>query len=151
MNQLVEKQRKFFRTGETKSIEFRKVQLLKLKRIMKEMESEIMHALHQDLNKSPYESYLTEIGIVYSEIDVALHHLKRWTKPNHKRTGLANFPGRSETRFEPYGVVLVLSPWNYPFQLAIAPLIGAIAAGNCCICKCSKSSRKVHKDKNKRI
>ncbi len=140
MNQLVEKQRKFFRTGETKSIEFRKVQLLKLKRIMKEMESEIMHALHQDLNKSPYESYLTEIGIVYSEIDVALHHLKRWTKPNHKRTGLANFPGRSETRFEPYGVVLVLSPWNYPFQLAIAPLIGAIAAGNCCICKCSKSS-----------
>ena len=140
MNELVEKQRSFFRTGKTKPVEFRRAQLSNLKRVLKEMEGEITQALHADLNKSPYEAYLTEIGIVYSEIDVALKNLKRWTKPNMKMTGLANFPGKSETRFEPYGVVLILSPWNYPFQLAMAPLIGAIAAGNCCICKCSKSS-----------
>lgn len=140
MNQLVENQRSFFRTERTKSVEFRRIQLFKLKRVIKEMEEEITQALHEDLNKSPYEAYLTEIGIVYSEIDVALGQLKRWAKPNYKLTGIANFPARSETRFEPYGVVLILSPWNYPFQLAMAPLIGAIAAGNCCICKCSKSS-----------
>lgn len=145
MKQLVEEQRVFFQTGITKSMQFRKEQLLKLQVALKDHETEIMKALKTDLNKSEYEAYLTEIGIVYSEIQTALKHLSRWMKPVHKRTGIANFPGKSFTMREPYGVVLVLSPWNYPFQLALAPIVGAIAAGNCCICKCSKNSPKTTK------
>ena len=140
MKKLVEEQRAFFQTDITKSIQFRRNQLEKLYHAIQSSESEIMKALKQDLNKSEYEAYLTEIGIVYSEIKTAMRNLKKWTKPVHKKTGVANLPGKSFTMYEPYGVVLILSPWNYPFQLALAPLVGAIAAGNCCICKCSKSS-----------
>ena len=140
MKQLVEAQRAFFQSDRTKSIEFRKRQLEKLYHVILRNERDIIEALKLDLNKSEYEAYLTEIGIVYSEIKTAIRNLKKWTRPVHKKTGIANFPGKSFTMYEPYGVVLILSPWNYPFQLAIAPLVGAIAAGNCCICKCSKSS-----------
>ena len=140
MKQLVEAQRIFFQSNKTKSIVFRKAQLEKLYQGILRNENAIMEALKLDLNKSEYEAYLTEIGIVYSEIKTAIRNLKKWTRPVHKKTGIANFPGKSFTMYEPYGVVLILSPWNYPFQLAIAPMVGAIAAGNCCICKCSKSS-----------
>lgn len=140
MKQLVDNQRKYFQTGVTKPVQFRKKQLRKLEQVIREHEKEIMEALKADLNKSDYEAYLTEIGIVYSEIKAALRHLSKWTKPDHKKTGISNFPGKSFTVWEPYGVTLILSPWNYPFQLALAPIVGAIGAGNCCICKCSKSS-----------
>ncbi|MEG2192545.1 MAG: aldehyde dehydrogenase [Oscillospiraceae bacterium] len=138
--QLVDKQRKFFETNATKDISFRKKALLKLKALIEENEGEISLALKEDLGKSRAESYLTEIGIVMSELDFMVKNIDRLSGKNRKHTPLTHFPARSYTIREPYGVVLILSPWNYPFQLSIAPLIGAIAGGNCAVVKCSKSS-----------
>ena len=140
LENVVQKQKDFFATNETKSVEFRKTQLYKLAEAIEEYKPRIYEALKKDLNKSEYETYLTEISIVTAEIKNAIKNLKKWTKPVPKKSSLAVMPNQSYTIFEPYGVVLVLSPWNYPFQLAILPLIGAIAAGNCVILKTSRSS-----------
>ncbi|WMJ22152.1 aldehyde dehydrogenase [Paludicola sp. MB14-C6] len=137
---IVQKQREFFNSNATKSVSFRKTQLQKLEHTIKSNEQAIYDALKEDLNKSEYETYLTEVSMVLSEIHTALKHIDRWVKPNKKPTSLANFPAKSYTIHEPYGVALILSPWNYPFQLALAPVVGAIAAGNCVVLKCSKNS-----------
>ncbi len=132
---LVKGQRNFFRTGKTKQVDFRIQALRKLQSEIKKREVEIMEALKTDLNKSRFESYMTEIGMVLDEIRHCIANVKKWAKPKSVRTPLAQFPSKSFIIPEPYGVALIMSPWNYPFQLCIEPLIGAIAAGNCAVLK----------------
>ena len=137
---LVENQRSYFFTQATKPYAFRKEQLEKLGRWMNENEQAILDALHQDLGKSRYEGYLTEVAMVKQELKDALHSLKKWMKPRRARTAIGQLPGTCRMYPEPYGVTLIMSPWNYPFQLTIAPLIGAISAGNCAVVKPSAYS-----------
>ncbi|MFH0975717.1 MAG: aldehyde dehydrogenase [Spirochaetota bacterium] len=131
----INKQRDFFNTGSTKEISFRIEQLKKLKSALKKYEPEIMQALYKDLRKSDFESYLTELGVLYSGIDYALANIKKWAKPKRAKTPFSLRPARSRTVAEPYGSVLIIGPWNYPLQLVVAPLIDAIAAGNCAVVK----------------
>lgn len=133
-------QRAYFGKGECKDVNFRIAQLKKLYQWICEHEQEIMDALYQDLNKSPFEAYATEIGIVKEEIKYTLKHLRKWAAPKRVRTPITQFPSKSFIYPEPYGVVLIMSPWNYPFQLTIAPLAGAICAGNCAVVKPSAYS-----------
>lgn len=136
--EMVNLQRDFFHTGQTREIEYRKKALKQLLTNIKRMEAEILTALQEDLNKSEFEGYMTELGMVYEEIRFALKHVKRWGKREKVKSPMSQFPSRSYIYSEPYGVVLIISPWNYPFQLSVAPLIGAIAAGNCAIIKPSE-------------
>ena len=138
IQEIVKKQKAFFETGRTKDISYRKEALKKLKQAIIEHEPEINQALKQDLNKSEMESYMTETGMVLSELSHAIKHVKTWSKKKKVRTPLAQFHGSSYEMYEPYGVSLIIAPWNYPFMLAIDPLVGAIAAGNCCIIKTSE-------------
>ncbi|MGL6173973.1 MAG: aldehyde dehydrogenase [Cellulosilyticaceae bacterium] len=140
INEIVEMQRRYFATGITKDIRFRIENLKILKNCIKNNEEKIMEALQKDLGKSAFESYETEIGMVLEEINIMLKSIKRWSKAKRVKTPITHFPSVSRTYKEPYGVVLIMSPWNYPFQLAIAPLIGAIASGNCAIVKPSEYS-----------
>ncbi len=132
--------RSFFDAGKTRSIAFRKKQLELLKSYILSHETEIESALYADLQKSPTEAQMTEIAVVISEIDHTLKHMKEWVKPRRVHTPLALEPSSSKVVYQPKGVVLIISPWNYPFQLAINPLIGAIAAGNCAVLKPSEDA-----------
>lgn len=135
---LLDKQRKFYESAATKDISFRIHQLEKLKDTIKRNEKEILGALKKDLNKSPFEAYATEIGMVYEEIRYLIKHLRGLSRPEKVRTPIAQFPSVSRIYKEPYGIVLIMAPWNYPVQLSLAPLAGAIAAGNCVILKPSE-------------
>ncbi|MFA9464824.1 MAG: aldehyde dehydrogenase [Velocimicrobium sp.] len=143
MEELVRKQREFYNSNQTKSVEFRKAALKRLSESIERNEAFIYNALKQDLNKSETESYLAEIQIVKTEIKTALRHLNSWQRKKRVKTPITHFPAASYIYHDPYGVVLILSPWNYPFQLALAPLVGAVAAGNCVVLKVSKSSEHV--------
>ena len=134
----LEEMRLFFKSGETGSYEFRIAQLRKLRTAIDTHEEELFGALHSDLRKSPEESWVTEIGMVRAELRVAISRLKSWMKRRRVRTNLLNFPSKSYVIAEPLGVVLIIGPWNYPFQLTLNPLIGAIAAGNCALIKPSE-------------
>ena len=138
IDEVLKKQREFFNSGKTKNVEFRLEHLKKLKKIILSNEEEIKKALKLDLNKSASESYMTEIGMTLSELTFAIKHVKKWSKNKRVGTPLAHFPSKSFISKEPYGVVLILSPWNYPFMLLIEPLIGAIAAGNTVVLKPSE-------------
>ncbi len=137
---IVAEQRNFFSLGMTQSLDFRRQQLKKLKQIINEHENEIVEALYKDLGKCEFESYLAEIRTTKEEINYALKHLKKWLKSRYVSTPIEQFPGIAFIQPQPKGVVLIISPWNYPFSLAILPLIGAIAAGNCAIIKPSELS-----------
>ena len=126
-------QRAFFESGATKDYSFRIDALTRLEKAIHQHEDEINQALRADLNKSPFETYMCETGMVLSEISYAKKHLKRWMRKKYVRTPLAQFPSKSFTLSEPYGVVLILAPWNYPLMLALDVLAGAIAAGNCAV------------------
>lgn len=139
-NLILLKQRNFFASNKTKDINFRKKQLKKLYYVVKKYEKKLLDALNKDLNKSEFEAYMSEVGFVLSEIRYIEKNLKKWSKAKKVRTPLTQFPGKSYIYSEPYGVCLIISPWNYPFQLTIAPLVGAIAAGNCAIIKPSEYS-----------
>ena len=143
IEKLVRRQRRFFGKGCTMSRAFRIQALDRLEKTIKKNEGEIRHALYQDLHKSSFESYMTEVGMVLSELSFVKRHLKTWMKDETVPTPLAQFPAKSFVTHEPYGVVLVMAPWNYPFMLCLDPLIGAIAAGNCCILKPSAYSEHV--------
>jgi aldehyde dehydrogenase (NAD+) len=130
---LIGQQRKFFQSGATAPLEFRRAQLMALQNLLIEHESEWLDALRADLGKSPQDAYVSEIGFVLSEIRHALKHLAVWTRPERRRTPLLAWPASSEMRREPFGVALIIGPWNYPLQLLLSPLVGAIAAGNCAI------------------
>ncbi|WNF36185.1 aldehyde dehydrogenase [Bacillaceae bacterium IKA-2] len=136
--ELIEKQRMFFRTGKTKEIVYRIKALEALRKAVRDHEVELVKALHQDLNKTEFDAYATEIGFVLHEIRFVLKNLKEWVKPQKVKTPMTHLGSTSMIYSEPYGVTLIIAPWNYPFQLAVAPLIGAIAAGNCAILKPSE-------------
>ncbi len=136
----VRAQKEYYGTNITKSISFRKEQLKKLSEAIEEHTPMILKALKEDLNKSEYEAYLTEITVVKAEIQTALKKLSKWSKPVKKRSDVTVFPAKTFTVAEPYGVVLILAPWNYPFQLALAPVVGALAAGNCVLLKTSRNA-----------
>ena len=135
---LRQQQELFFRSGKTKDIDFRLEALQKLRNSIKENETKIMEALKADLNKSDFESYTTEIGIVLEEIRFVMKNLRSWAQPQKVKTPVTHIGSSSYLYPEPYGVALIIAPWNYPFQLAIAPLIGALAAGNCAVIKPSE-------------
>ncbi len=141
-HELVEEQRSFFQTGQTKSLTFRLDALKALQTAIRANEAKLTAALHDDLRKSEFDAYATEIGIVLSEISFTLKHLKRWVRPQRVKTPLTHIGSKSRIYADPYGVALIISPWNYPFQLAVAPLVGAIAAGNCAIIKPSELTPK---------
>ena len=133
-------QQRFFNSNRTKSTAFRRRQLLRLRQAVERYEPDLYAALYADLRKSRCEALMTELGLVKEEIRIAIENLDIWSRPEHVRGTAAIFPAGSCIYREPYGVVLILSPWNYPVNLALTPLVGAIAAGNCAILKCSKSS-----------
>ncbi len=137
ISDILQKQRNFFQTGKTKDVSFRIEQLKILKQLIVENKAEIISALKADLNKPEFETYATEIGTI-KEIDYALKNLRTWAKPQKASVSWDFFPYSAKICPEPLGVVLIISPWNYPFNLLIAPLVGAIAAGNCAIVKPSE-------------
>lgn len=137
-----EKQKKFFNSGTSKSIQYRINSLKKLKKNITLNENEIINALKSDLGKSETETFFSEIALIYIEINLALKNVKRWSKKRKVSSSLINFLSSDYIIPEPYGVTLNISPWNYPFQLSISPLIGAVAAGNTVILKPSEFSSK---------
>lgn len=143
ITQNVEQQRIFFSTGVTLSYEYRKNALEKLRRAITTHESEIFEALKADLGKSNFESYMCEVGLVLDELTFAQKNLKKWMKPQNRKTPFSQFHAKSFVCSEPYGCVLLMSPWNYPFMLTLSPLIGAICAGNCITIKPSAYSSSV--------
>ena len=132
--------RAYFDTGATLDIAERKEALNRLKWWIETHSNEICAALYADLHKSPFESWATEIGIVLDEIKYQLKHLDEWAKPKKIHTGIKVAPAKGVIYPEPYGVVLIMAPWNYPFMLTIDPLIAALAAGNCAVLKPSNYS-----------
>ncbi len=135
ITELVARQRAYFASGATKPLGIRIAALEKLQAAIRKNEGALSAALKENLNKAPMEAYMTEIGIVLEELRFTLRHLPKWAKTKKAPTPLAQFHAKSFVMPEPYGLALILSPWNYPFQLSLAPLIGAIAAGNCAILK----------------
>ncbi|WP_332446277.1 aldehyde dehydrogenase [Sphaerochaeta sp.] len=136
----ISEMRAFFATGTTGQVAWRKEQLRTLRKGLEANEKQLLAALYEDLGKSDFEGWATELGVVYAEIDNHLKHLDRWTAKKRVRSSLLSFPSKSYTIAQPLGVVLVMSPWNYPLQLTLAPMISAMAAGNCVIVKPSRYS-----------
>lgn len=136
VSETIRQQRQFFATGETKELAFRVEQLKRLKAAISANKSQIVDAVKADLNRPEFEAYF-EIASI-SEINYAIKHLKSWVKPKKVPTSIEQFPAAAHIYPEPKGVVLIIGPWNYPFQLMISPLVGAIAAGNCAILKPSE-------------
>lgn len=137
---LVARQREYFFTQATKPYGFRMQQLQALESWINRNEQAVLDALTQDLGKSAYEGYLTEVCMVKQELQDARRNLKRWMRPLRAKTAVGQLPGRCRIYSEPFGVALIMSPWNYPFQLTVAPLIGAVCAGNCAVVKPSAYS-----------
>lgn len=140
LDKVLQKQKEFYGTGKTKDINFRLDNLKKLKEVIKRNEEDILEALKMDLSKSFFEGYSTEVGIVYDEINYQLKHLRKFMKREREKSSIIYFPSKTYIYKEPYGVALIIGPFNYPFQLILAPLVGAIAAGNCVIIKPSEYS-----------
>lgn len=140
VEQMIAMQRQFYFSRATKNIEFRKKQLLKLKEAIQKYDREIIEALRLDLGKSEFEAYATEVGIVLDSISYMVKHIDEWVKPEVVKTPLHFQPGKSMIVRESYGVVLIIGPFNYPFQLVMEPLIGAIIGGNTAIVKPSEMS-----------
>ena len=130
--------RRYFESGITLPYAFRREQLLALKRAIEAHEEEIYAALRSDLRKSKEEAFASENGLTLTDLNESLRHLKDWMTPELVSTALFNMPSRSYIRREPLGVILIVAPWNYPFQLSFTPLIGALAAGNCAVVKPSE-------------
>ena len=137
---LKEKHKKFFISHKDESVEIRIRFLKKLKKELLAKENNIYDALYNDLKKPVFESYTSEFLMVQKEIEIFIKYLKDWSAPRRVSASLINFPSQDFLLSEPYGTVLMISPWNYPFQLAMVPLIGAIAAGNTVILKPSESA-----------
>lgn len=140
ISRIVRKQQEYFASGATRNVNDRIAALKRLRQAIQEREETLCDAMRKDLGKSASEAYMCEVGLTLSELSFQIKHLKRWAKPTRRRTDLANFHGKSFSVWEPYGCVLVMSPWNYPFLLCMEPMIGAVAAGNCCVLKPSAYS-----------
>ncbi|QUI23387.1 aldehyde dehydrogenase [Vallitalea pronyensis] len=142
---MMREMKSYFYQGKTKSIDFRIKQLSQLKKTIENHEAAIINALHKDLGRHPYESYTAEIGTVLSSIRYHIKHIKQFTRTKKVKTPLHQLGAKSYIQPEPYGLVLVIGPYNYPFNLLIEPLIGAIAAGNCIVLKPSEQTPHVTK------
>ncbi|WP_429373285.1 aldehyde dehydrogenase [Paenibacillus sp. DS2015] len=140
IEQMIHEHKQFLYSGRTSDLQFRLDQLRKLKEAIQRYEQQIVSALYQDLRKSEFESFETEIGLTLESIRYIMKHLKRWMKPQKVKTPLYLLPSKSYIMNEPYGTALIIGPFNYPYQLLIEPLIGAIAAGNCAVLKPSEST-----------
>ncbi|MFH1188578.1 MAG: aldehyde dehydrogenase [bacterium] len=140
LTHLIQTQKDFFNEGITKNIDFRINILRTLKKIIENNEDRIIAAIQKDLGRNEVETYLSEIAPVISEIKYTLKHLKKWARPKKVPSPFILLPAKSYHYAESYGTVLIISPWNYPFQLVFSPLIGAIAAGNCAVIKPSELS-----------
>ena len=140
---LIKKQRTFFNSNQTKDLSFRKEQLEKLLRNLHKHENDVYWAFGKDLNKPEMEVYTTEFGLVLSAIKDMLKHIDHWTKKQDKPRAFTSFLNKNEVHLEPYGVVYIIGPFNYPLQLTLIPLIGALAAGNCAILKPSRKTPNV--------
>lgn len=125
----------YFETGKTRNYKFRIKQLKKLKAVIKSYESEILDALHTDFHKPNFEAFTSEVGFLYEEINYTVKHLKKWMRPKRVSTPIVLEMSKSKIYRDALGVVLIIGPWNYPFQLLLSPLIGAIAGGNCAVLK----------------
>lgn len=132
---LIARQREYFHSGATRPLSFRMEALRKLQKALQENEDLVAKAMKSDLSKSPFESYMTETGMVLDEIRFHLKHLPRWIRTKSIPTPITQFHARSFVAPEPYGVALIMSPWNYPLQLCLEPVIGAISGGNCAVIK----------------
>jgi len=137
---ILQKQRSFLATGCTKDVDFRIESLKGMKQWIRQNNEDIMTALKTDLNKPPFEAYATEIGVTLDELHHTLRHIRKWSRPKYVISNLKNFPSFGKIYPEPYGVALIMSPWNYPFMLTIVPIITAVAAGNCAVVKPSAYS-----------
>ncbi|MBI9068087.1 MAG: aldehyde dehydrogenase [Salinivirgaceae bacterium] len=137
--------RTFFDSGATKSYDFRIEQLKIFKKAITQNESKILDALYKDFKKPRFEAFTSEVGFLYEEINFAIKHLKKWMKPDKVATPLVLELSKSKIVKEPLGVILIIGPWNYPFQLLLSPLVGAIAAGNCSVIKPSNETPHVAK------
>jgi aldehyde dehydrogenase (NAD+) len=135
VKKIIKAQRAFFESGITLDLEFRINTLRRLYRAIQRYEHEITDALHKDFMKPPFEGYITEVGVILDEIRHTRKHLRKWAKPKKVKTPLIHFPSKSYVHPEPYGTTLIIAPWNYPFQLMMSPLIGALAAGNTAVLK----------------
>ena len=138
IQQIVKHQKKYFQSGVTKDVSFRIEQLKKLKNVLKKHEHKIFDALKNDFQKPAFETYGTELGILYTEIDHIVKNLSSWANPERVSGSLINFPSANTIYHQPYGIALVIGAWNYPIQLTLNPVIGAMAAGNCVIAKPSE-------------
>jgi aldehyde dehydrogenase (NAD+) len=135
---IIASQRAYFQSGATRSNDFRLAQLRTLRDLLESNDADLLAALNADLGKSPQEAYTSEIAFLLGEIRHAIRRLPAWTKPERRKSPFIAWPARSVVRSEPLGVALIIGPWNYPLQLLLAPLIGAISAGNCAILKPSE-------------
>jgi aldehyde dehydrogenase (NAD+) len=135
---LITEQRQYFYSGQTKQVNFRKQQLIQLKRTILKYEKEITQALYNDLHKSEFEAYATEIGLVLESLGFMIKNIHKWAKPVVTKTPIQFQPGKSFIIRDPYGVVCIIAPFNYPFQLVMEPLMGAIVGGNTAIIKPSE-------------
>ena len=149
IHEIVESEKHFFRTGVTRGVDFRIDMLKKFRKAIIENDELISAALKADLNKQTFESYMCETGLLLEEINFHIKRLKKWSKTRRVKSGIGQLPGKSYVCPEPYGVVLIMAPWNYPVQLCLMPLVGAISAGNCAVVKPSayapESSRVISK------
>ena len=141
MSDTIRRQRQFFSAHRTKDVGYRLDALKTLRRAILQYEKRISEALYADLRKSEFESYMTEIGIVLEELRMHIRNVKKWSRPKRARTKFYNYFASCYQYPEPYGVVLIMAPWNYPFQLLINPLIGALSAGNGVVLKPAEYSR----------
>ncbi|RKX80243.1 MAG: aldehyde dehydrogenase family protein [Spirochaetes bacterium] len=139
LSDVVRDQRKFFKSGKTLELSFRLNSLKQLKKVVKDREDALLDAFKSELGKSPFEGYVTEIYQFKKELNFHIKNLPRWVKPEKAKTPLIHVFSKSFIYSMPYGVVLLISPWNYPFNLSFIPLIGAISAGNCVVLKPSGS------------
>lgn len=140
MEKTLDKQREYYQSGRTRHPKERMIALRKLQISLGRHENDLLRALTGDLGKSAAEGMMTELGIVYGELKDALRHLGRWSKQRVRLPSIAQIPGYGRVLRDPYGVVLILSPWNYPAQLSLVPLIAAVAAGNCAVLRPSSSA-----------
>ena len=140
INDIVVRQRNYFQTGATLPVDMRIVGLRRLYAAVSQNEKEIQDALKKDLGKSGFESYMCETGLVLEEISYMLKHIRSFSREKRRRTPLAQFHSRSYQKPSPYGVALIMSPWNYPFMLTLSPLVDALAAGNTAVVKPSAYS-----------
>ena len=138
ITELHSKQQAFFNSNKTKDVNYRIGQLKKLRKLLKENEDELYKAIFEDFGKSEFETYASELSLIYHELNIFIKNIKSWSKPKRVSTGLANFPAKSYIIPEPLGITLVIGAWNYPYYLSILPTISAIAAGNTVIIKPSE-------------